>query len=1126
MDYLYGKLNKEIELQAIDTGEGLVIDEAGKISIKLSDAKSHGLVLDDTGLSLQLASNVQDGALSSKDKRYIEVLPKQLSSLVTTNASQQRDITELQKLVGEGSVAEQISNALALLSHDDVAQPNAFVISVKQEDGLIEVKRAYLQKSDIPSIDKSQVNDLETDLNNLDQNISNVETNVTAQIEREAQRAIDAENSLAQNVLDLQSSLSSTKSQIEEEIQEVCRDVEAALEELETELITGIDNVNSSLQTEISRTNNEVAAVKESTAQVTAELTSDINSVRTDLNTQLQKTKEDFNEEIAETQVDFVARIEASESSLNNKIDSTKTELESDLESAKLETTEYIDSVKEELSSRIDSTNTDLVDTKTELTNSISNTAEELKSSIEETNTNVSELSVNLQEVNGSLNRRIDNLDVNEVKATSGKIINTISQTDGKIAVEVRDLTKEDIPTIDQNQVSGLSDNFSTKQDKLSFEGNYDVNNNKVVTRAYLESAIADIEGVMHFLGVTSTDPATGTITINGEVVTDIVPGDVVIYGTKEFVFSASDNKWHEIGDEAIYITKGTCSVDNTDIGDESIAQKKVTGLETTLSELRDAISSGGFDWQAKANELQDEVDATNAEVEKVKADLESTNSSLADTRESLNTTADALVTNTEALNKRIDLTEDNIQTSKQEVIDKINDLDVAKVEIATGEIIRSISQLDGLVAVEKRALTEEDIPNLSISKIVNLQNELDSLSDEIVGVSTELHTAIEDSAESLNQSLEQTNNYVSSISERISNLDLDTVTAAEGKMLTALSQVDGQVSVETRDIIEADIPNLPISHITDLENTITQINASVEAAKTELNNSINSVSSKIESTIQDLDVEEVSVNTGEVISSISETDGKISVSKKTLTAADIPELTISKVSGLQDQLDSKQGTIPENTYDAYGAASAVQGDTTETVKSLKDQIDSLIISSGGAIQSIAAYDESIVVEDKETVFPKLRVQLSSDIDNQLELKENGLYSHVETVLDEVSINGSQVTITDKAANISVDGNYDEDTNKIASVSTVTTAVQNKQEKITSDNKLSANLIDDALSTNKFVTQEEKETWNKKQNALTIDTAPVESSENVITSGGVFAALKDFSTVKVSVENHTLVITT
>lgn len=57
--------------------------------------------------------------------------------------------------------------------------------------------------------------------------------------------------------------------------------------------------------------------------------------------------------------------------------------------------------------------------------------------------------------------------------------------------------------------------------------------------------------GAMHYAGVTETALADGSSTSPIKInKADYTPsnGDVVIYGTLEFVWSTSDNKWHEFG--------------------------------------------------------------------------------------------------------------------------------------------------------------------------------------------------------------------------------------------------------------------------------------------------------------------------------------------------------------------------------------------------------------------------------------------------------------------------------------------------------------------------------------------------------------------------------------------------
>lgn len=65
------------------------------------------------------------------------------------------------------------------------------------------------------------------------------------------------------------------------------------------------------------------------------------------------------------------------------------------------------------------------------------------------------------------------------------------------------------------------------------------------------------------------------------------------------------------------------------------------------------------------------------------------------------------------------------------------------------------------------------------------------------------------------------------------------------------------------------------------------------------------------------------------------------------------------------------------------------------------------------------------------------------------------------------------------------------------------------QTKIDSQHKLDADSVDDTNATNKFVTATDKTTWNGKQDALTFDSAPTASSNNPVTSGGIYTALAD-----------------
>ena len=85
--------------------------------------------------------------------------------------------------------------------------------------------------------------------------------------------------------------------------------------------------------------------------------------------------------------------------------------------------------------------------------------------------------------------------------------------------------------------------------------------------------------------------------------------------------------------------------------------------------------------------------------------------------------------------------------------------------------------------------------------------------------------------------------------------------------------------------------------------------NTRVEALETAIGEG-GSVGSQIDAKIAELDAAEVAVGTGEIIEKISQTDGKISVSKRALVAGDIPTIEQSQVNGLAGALAAKQDTL------------------------------------------------------------------------------------------------------------------------------------------------------------------------------------------------------------------------
>ena len=103
-----------------------------------------------------------------------------------------------------------------------------------------------------------------------------------------------------------------------------------------------------------------------------------------------------------------------------------------------------------------------------------------------------------------------------------------------------------------------------------------------------------------------------------------------------------------------------------------------------------------------------------------------------------------------------------------------------------------------------------------------------------------------------------------------------------------------------------------------------------VLGAINELNTLVQSKASSqdITNAINALDAHGQTANTGEVISSVSQENGVISVSKKTLTSDDIPELPQSKITGLETTIAGKQDAGDYATNSALTDGLSAKQDT------------------------------------------------------------------------------------------------------------------------------------------------------------------------------------------------------
>lgn len=101
---------------------------------------------------------------------------------------------------------------------------------------------------------------------------------------------------------------------------------------------------------------------------------------------------------------------------------------------------------------------------------------------------------VGSETVSAQINAKIDTLEMTEVKTGAGEIIDSIKEVDGIVTATKRSLVAADIPELAQSKITGLETALAGKQANLAFEGEYNAESNKVVTKSYVTEQIESLD--------------------------------------------------------------------------------------------------------------------------------------------------------------------------------------------------------------------------------------------------------------------------------------------------------------------------------------------------------------------------------------------------------------------------------------------------------------------------------------------------------------------------------------------------------------------------------------------------------------------------------------------------------
>lgn len=179
-----------------------------------------------------------------------------------------------------------------------------------------------------------------------------------------------------------------------------------------------------------------------------------------------------------------------------------------------------------------------------------------------------------------------------EATGTTVSFVGTISETDGVISAEKRDLV---------------------------FKSAYNPETNKAATIADITTAVADLNGAMHYVGKETEVPTD---------VSGYKAGDVIIVGIKEYVFDGT--KFDELGDEgAIGAALAGLKGESTNTAGKTVS--KVTQANGVVTVEYQDISINGTQVQVPKADGTEGTETLNARLDAIKAGAASDVSKLAE---------------------------------------------------------------------------------------------------------------------------------------------------------------------------------------------------------------------------------------------------------------------------------------------------------------------------------------------------------------------------------------------------------------------------------------------------------------------------------------------------------------
>ena len=476
------------------------------------------------------------------------------------------------------------------------------------------------------------------------------------------------------------------------------------------------------------------------------------------------------------------------------------------------------------------------------------------------------------------LKSKVESLDYDGGEFGEHKFATKVTEEDGVVAVvyaqpEIADVNGLETRLSDiEGDVTDLGNN---KQDTLGFEGTYNKETNKVVTKSALTAAIQDLDsdgtGFGDHLFVTKVTEADGIVTPEyaQPVIADIegltdrlsgIDGEIAkkqdaLTFTTAAEYPAPNDSDNRVATEKFVLAS---------VADLNGAMHFVGKLDAIPEgDANDAYSAGdvilvGYDeyvfdgttWQPLGNES----------IYQLKSDAETQHEALTQLVTDLSSRHDSEM---DALEKKHDDELAALDAAYKKAIADL-DKDDAAVE---GQFVTAVSEADGVITVSRAALKESDIPELAQSKITGLVDKL-----------AEIDQAIGDGSEgALTDAKAYTDAQLKAKIESLDKAD----TAVEKQFVTAVSETDGVITVARAALKATDIPVIEQTQVNGLVDALAGKEAAGAAAQA-LADAKTYSDAQLKSKVESLDYTDTAVDK-EVVTAVNETDGVIAVTRAPL---------------------------------------------------------------------------------------------------------------------------------------------------------------------------------------------------------------------------------------------------